>query len=243
VESVLASIRADKSLLTRRNKYGETILHHSVENTDLCRELLDLGADVNAVRKDGNTALFLASFDGCIETIKLLLKRGADLNILGNDNWSALIAAAYMGDIDCCILLIENGADLMHYADDNNCALDIYDYGSEFSDDGFYIGFDENIDLDEIEKYKKMMCLAFENGQHPSQVQRRLDEKWNRRWPFMNVISGCQIIPLLYKQELPLPIDVKIPDEILDSKEKKYMNLLKKVLGNKNLARIVVSFL
>ncbi len=236
VESVLASIRADKSLLTRRDKYGNTLLHYSVENTDLCRELLDLGADMNAVNNENDTVLYMA-ICGCHgKSIILFIDRGANPNILNTYNWTALLNASINGYFKICIGLLLKGADLMQLGTNTNSnALEIY---------GNYAGMNGiKLDKNDIKNQKQCMLEVFANGPHPSQVQRRLDEKWIRRWPFMNVISGCQIIPLLYKQEVQLPIDVKIPDEILDSKEKKWMNLLKKVLGDKNLARIVVSFL
>jgi hypothetical protein len=66
VESVLASVRADKSLLIRRDEDDNTILHYSVENTDLCRELLDLGADVNAVNNKNKSVLYIAIGGCCV---------------------------------------------------------------------------------------------------------------------------------------------------------------------------------
>jgi hypothetical protein len=236
VESVLASVRADKSLLTRCDEDGNTLLHYSVENTDLCRELLDLGADVNAVNNLNETVLYTAVCGYYVKSIILFCDRGVNVNISRETNFSPLHAASIEGYIKICLFLLQQGADLLHCGGNRNeNALEIY---------GCYAGMN-GIKLDKyyIKYHKQCMIEIFAKGPHPSQVQRRLDEKWDRRWPLMNVISGCQIIPLLYKQELALPIDVKIPDEILDSKEKKWMNLLKKVLGDKNLARIVVLFL
>jgi hypothetical protein len=237
IESVLASVRADKSLLTRRDEDDNTLLHYSVENTDLCRELLDLGADVNAVNKNNETVLYIVSSCGYqVNSLMLFLQRGANPNILTNRRWTALLSASINGYIKNCILLLLKGADLMQLGTNNNSnSLEVY---------GVYAGMNGiKLDEDDIKHHKECMQKVFANGPHPSQVQRRANERWIRRWPLMNILSGCQIMPLFYKQELPLPIDTKIPDEILDSKEKKWMNLLKKVLGDKNLTRIVVSFL
>jgi len=239
VASVLASVRVDKSFLERRDDDydGNTLLHYSVENTDLCGELLNLGADVNAVNYNNETVLFIAICGRHFESLILFMDRGANPNILNIYNWTPLHFASIEGYFKICISLLLKGADLMRLGTNNNNSdsLEVY---------GLYAGMNGiKLDKDEIKTHKECMQKVFANGSHPSQVQRRRDEAWIRRWPFMNMISGFQIIPLLYKQELPFPIDVKIPDEILDSKEKKWMNILKKVLGDKNLARIVVSFL
>ena len=236
VESVLASVRADKSLLIRRDEDDNTILHYSVETTDLCRELLDLGADVNAVNKKNQSVLYIA-IGGCrVGSFKLFMDRGANPNILTLNNWSPLHLASIEGYIQICIFLLIKGADLMQLGANNNSnALEVY---------GLYAGMNGiKLDEDDIQNHKECMQKVFAEGPHPSQVQRRRDERWNRRWALMNILSGCQIMPLLCRQEKPVSTFAKIPDEILDTKEKKWMNLLKKVLGNKNLARIVVSFL
>jgi len=240
IESILASIRAGESLITKRYNRGYirngTLLHLHYDDIELIKTLLDLGCDINAVNDRGETVLHLASDLGSIEIIKLLLKRGADLNILSHYNLSPLHNAAYSSDIDICILLLENGANLMQEGEPS--VLDLY--GKSFLLD-CDIYFDEI--EQEIEKEKERMRIVFANGPHPSQIQRRANERWIPRWPFMNAMSGSRIIPLLSRQEQQVSEYGKIPDEILDTKEKKWMNLLKKVLGDKNLARIVVSFL
>jgi len=237
VESVLASIRADKSLLTRRDEDDNTLLHYSVENTDLCRELLDLGADVNAVNKNNETVLYIVASCGYqVNSLILFLQRGANPNILTNSNWTALLSASINGYIKNCILLLLKGADLMQLGTNNNSnSLEVY---------GVYAGMNGIIlDEDDIKHHKECMQNVFADGPHPSQVQRRANERWIRRWPLMNILSGCLIMPLLYRHEKPVSTYAKIPDEILDTTQKKWMNLLKKALGDINLTRIVVSFL
>ena len=47
--------------------------------------------DINAKNKDGETALMLASSEGHLEIVKLLLlRKGADVNIKNNDGKTAL---------------------------------------------------------------------------------------------------------------------------------------------------------
>ena len=61
--------------------HGMTPLMHAVceDSIDDVRTLLDRGAEVNAKRHDGFTALALAAFFGQTRIVKLLLERGADV--------------------------------------------------------------------------------------------------------------------------------------------------------------------
>ena len=68
---------------------------------------------------------------------------------------------------------------------------------------------------------KPLCSTATERAPHPSQVQRRKDENWARRLPFVLVTTGCDFKPLLARQPAllllnpplppPPPPDVKIP--------------------------------
>ncbi len=51
-------------------------------DTDLARELLAKGADVNAKTRYGATPLFFACDKGNVELTKLLLENGADVNVI-----------------------------------------------------------------------------------------------------------------------------------------------------------------
>ncbi|MGA4372516.1 ankyrin repeat domain-containing protein [Ralstonia nicotianae] len=56
----------------------------------LVRQLLDSGADVNAVGPHGMTALHMAAIDGNTETARLLLAHGADPNVRDEQHKTAL---------------------------------------------------------------------------------------------------------------------------------------------------------
>lgn len=65
-------------------KSGRTPLHHAVENDDLSLAaylILQTGANVNAKRFDGNTALHIACGRGNVSLVALLMAGGADPNI------------------------------------------------------------------------------------------------------------------------------------------------------------------
>ncbi|KAJ7922682.1 ankyrin repeat-containing domain protein [Mycena leptocephala] len=77
---------------------------------DICRLLLERGADVNEKETDGYTALHVASDQYAIW--RLLLEHGADVNLKTKDGWTALHAASMYGAYETCCLLLEHGADV-----------------------------------------------------------------------------------------------------------------------------------
>jgi ankyrin repeat protein len=79
--------------------------------------LLECGADINAGRNEGCTALGQAAWHGLYETVAFLLENGADVNIQSNcasgyRDWTPLIWAVKGGHIEVVRLLLENGADV-----------------------------------------------------------------------------------------------------------------------------------
>ena len=65
------------------------------------RELLENGANVNyQSENDDRMALMIASFEGHIETVKLLLANGADPDLQDNNRQAALMYASQNGHIE-----------------------------------------------------------------------------------------------------------------------------------------------
>ena len=79
---------------------------------EIVQLLLDKGADVNAKKTDGVTALMVASRDGHQEVVKLLLDKGADVNAKRTDGVTALMAVSASGYIEIAQSLLANGADV-----------------------------------------------------------------------------------------------------------------------------------
>jgi ankyrin repeat protein len=79
---------------------------------DGVRQLLDKGANVNAIGKDGWTALHWAVRDaGAPAVIKLLLEKGAKPNVVTSDfGYSPLVYAAERGRLSIVKMLLEAGA-------------------------------------------------------------------------------------------------------------------------------------
>jgi len=78
---------------------------------DEALQLLTEGADANAPRADGTTALMYAAYLGNFELAKALVEAGADINASNDYGTSALLEAAIIGATDILALLLENGAD------------------------------------------------------------------------------------------------------------------------------------
>jgi ankyrin repeat protein len=92
--------------------------------TEICRELIQAGADIDAQDNDGKTALMNACNMGCSGCIELLLDSGADINAQDNDGKTALMNACNVGCSDCVKLLLNSVAIKSIQDNDGRVALD-----------------------------------------------------------------------------------------------------------------------
>ena len=75
-------------------------------------EAIKNGMPVNQKDENGNTALMLASFDGHVETMQLLIDAGADINLRDSKGRAALMFAS-SGSFPAAVrLLLEKGAEI-----------------------------------------------------------------------------------------------------------------------------------
>jgi ankyrin repeat protein len=105
---------------------GSTALHHSVQNLEITKALLDsgFGSAINIQNHEGNTALISACTSNRLEVIKLLIDCGADTELKNLEGFTALITTVQCTKSNEIIkLLHEVGANLE--AEDNfgNTAL------------------------------------------------------------------------------------------------------------------------
>ena len=117
---VKALLDKDPKLVNERDFYQLTPLFHAVPkgHLEMCKLLIEKGADVKATDDIDATPLHNAAALGHIEICKLLLDKGADVN--ARDKWGVtpLHLAASNGHLPVCELLIARGADAK--AADNN---------------------------------------------------------------------------------------------------------------------------
>jgi ankyrin repeat protein len=87
--------------------------------------LLTKGADVNREDEDGETALYLASEEGHVSVVEILIDKGANIEHgRANDNgMTALTAASWEGHVPVVEILLAKGADANHQLDNGWTAL------------------------------------------------------------------------------------------------------------------------
>ena len=107
----------------KRLTNGGDIVNHSSLNAGLIRQdssghyesayrLMRMGADVNAIDREGNTALIRAARDGHHENVKVLIESGADTNVMSYTGKTPLVEAVKGGHEKCVGFLIIAGADV-----------------------------------------------------------------------------------------------------------------------------------
>ncbi|CAK9033398.1 unnamed protein product [Durusdinium trenchii] len=89
------------------------------------RLLLEAGADKDAARIDGVTAVFVAAQNGHLEVVRLLLEAGANKDVVRRHGATALFIAAQNGHLKVVRLLLEAGADKDAATTDGTTALQI----------------------------------------------------------------------------------------------------------------------
>ena len=91
VKQVRTMLDLGASPLCHDEEFGGTPLHWAAYkgHVDTVEILLNRGADINAINKDGRPAIVLAAAMGQTPVVKLLLERGADSEAKGFDGRSA----------------------------------------------------------------------------------------------------------------------------------------------------------
>jgi ankyrin repeat protein len=103
----------DPNDLNRVGKYGNSALMKAVReaNTDVAKELLERGVDLEIQNIDGNTALWNACFGECDLCVALLVQAGINLDNQNDNGVTALMYCASSGKEEMTKLLLQHGAD------------------------------------------------------------------------------------------------------------------------------------
>ena len=81
VQRVRTMLQDNPKLVQEQYARGDTVLHHAARNGDLeiVEQLVDYGADVNAIADQGHFPLYCAAGHGHVETTQYLVEKGANL--------------------------------------------------------------------------------------------------------------------------------------------------------------------
>ena len=107
-------------------EYGETCLMTAAYHghLDICRLLIDKGAQLEAENSHGGTPLHCAAVRGHVEIVRLLCDRGADIEARVNNGGRPLHSAAWKGHISVMKELIEErNAEINARDNDGDTAL------------------------------------------------------------------------------------------------------------------------
>ena len=113
LESVERLLREGAHINARKGAYRTTaLMEASVQgNLAVMRFLIENGADVNLVDKDGWTALMGATVEGRLESVKLLLELGAEVDAQNDEGQTALVMATGTERAEIREALLEYGAE------------------------------------------------------------------------------------------------------------------------------------
>ena len=172
---------------------------------ELAGALLERGADVHAKTAGGYDVCWWACNRGNLALVALLLDKGASPHTRLPNNHSCISWAAAYDRLPVVLLLISKGADLMEPGLLNRTALEWWGENK----------LGPPLSPAELASRRAEALAAFRAGPHPSQVQRRKDERWARRWALMQVAVGHGFRPLAHQQALlaaaALPPSAQIP--------------------------------
>jgi hypothetical protein len=167
--------------------------------------------------------------------VTLLLDRGANVTTMSANGFTALLLAALYDHLDVCLLLVTRGANLLT-SHNGRTALD-------------FINNSPDLSAQAEAEHVAALRLAFANGPHASQVQRRKDENWARRWPLMLVLAGHDFLPTAARRLAlaalapALPTHVAIPPLPSRTRAQRRALFFAKVFAHRDLAQRVVGFL
>jgi len=237
-DAVMNAIEQDPSLVTRANQYGITLLHRAAEQgyLELCRALIKKGANVNQKNSYQDDTLIAACHTSNIELVKFIIDSGADLEHTNIEGTNALGVAAVWDNFEICSLLLSKGANLDKISYMRETSIYIYGRRSKIT------GQKKTYILETL-------LSIWRNGPHPSQVLRRKDEIWERRWPFMKVMVCCDFHPTFNRNKIllalnpPLPTYAIIPRLPNKTLQEYHAILRDKVFIHPGNWKIIVSFL
>ena len=110
-ESNTAESNTEKAVVESTPELNDDLLNAAINgNLELVKELMDKGADVNAVDKDGVTSLHWVTYNGWADIVKVLIDNGADVNAENDNGVTPLLIAENEKFADIAEILKAAGA-------------------------------------------------------------------------------------------------------------------------------------
>jgi hypothetical protein len=225
-------------LTTRADGDGWTLLHSACRggHQELSEGLLARGADLLALTSTGVDACFLASCSSNVALVTMLLSRGANIHTRSTYGWTSVSIASAFDRLPVVLLLISKAADLLAPLNSGRTALELWGEHA-----------DPSLSPSVLAERRATALAAWLEGPHASQVQRRADERWARRWVFVRVAVGHGLQPLAYRRAqlaaAALPHWARIPPLPSGTRAQVLALLRDKVLTDLGLFKRIVGFL
>eukprot|EP00210_Caulerpa_lentillifera_P006979 g6674.t1 len=127
-EDVLSYLLEQESCpVTNTDIDGYSALHYIVllDNPDITSCIISKGADINAKNQDGESPVFLATKNNCVDSLRVLLEAGADPNVKTESENYALHEAVNEGYVEAVMLLLSHGADRKEIKKDGKSPVDL----------------------------------------------------------------------------------------------------------------------
>ncbi|XP_068776005.1 DNA-binding protein RFXANK isoform X2 [Struthio camelus] len=120
-------LRKGENLVNKPDERGFTPLIWAAAfgEIETVRHLLEWGADPNALAKERESALSLASMGGYTDIVIMLLERNVDINIYDWNGGTPLLYAVRGNHVKCVEALLARGADLTTEADSGYTPMDL----------------------------------------------------------------------------------------------------------------------
>ena len=114
IDSVRYTLYKYPQCVNKPDLIKQTPLHWAARSGrfEVCKLLIEKGADVNAKSNDGSTPLHWAAIKGQPRICKLLLDNGADVNAAESDGETALHFAAQYSNLETVKILVKAGANV-----------------------------------------------------------------------------------------------------------------------------------
>lgn len=165
-ETVKEMIQNDKSLINSVNHLNSTplILAAFENQPEICEFLIDNGADLNLLSRNGSSAIHFAALKGNLNLTKKLCEKGAKVNVWNNRGRNPIHYATISGNIELFEYLESKGLDMTPATTDGATMLHWACYGGNIDMVKYLLNRDFNVDVVDANGYSVLHWAANRNS-------------------------------------------------------------------------------